>query len=260
MTCGSSRILISLLDAHNKVVSAPDRTASVAFYDLAKDPNTPVTAAEGTFVWTIQDERGMYIVDVDLPEAGTWGAEFTTAGRRCGPRDDPLTFDVLVARPTVKVGDPAPASKTPTLADVGGDATKISTDADPRSRPSTRPPSPTRSPRTSRSSSSSRPRSSASAPNAARRSTSSSRSPRPTRRSRSSTSSRTSSRTSTASSSRSSDAGGALQNTATTNEWGLTAEPWIFAVDGSGVVRGSYELIASEAEIDEAITEITKGS
>ena len=47
--------------------------------------------ADGEFVWTIEDERGMYVVDVDLPEAGTWGAEFTTteARRRRRAESDP---------------------------------------------------------------------------------------------------------------------------------------------------------------------------
>ena len=116
-------------------------------------------------------------------------------------------------------------------------------------RPSTRRPWRTRSPPTSRSSWCSRRPSSAPAPSAARRSTSSSRSRRPTRRSRSSTSSRTSPRRRRAvSSSPSSTRSGDLQATDVTNAWGLTSEPWIFAVDATGVVRGSYELIATPAE------------
>ena len=61
-----------------RVASAPDRKATVAFYNLGRDPNKAVVTADGQFVWTIKDERGMYVVDVDLPEAGMWGAEFTT--------------------------------------------------------------------------------------------------------------------------------------------------------------------------------------
>ena len=45
--------------------------------------------------------------------------------------------------------------------------------------------------------------------------------------------------------------------TAATEEWGLTSEPWIFAVDGNGVVQKSYELIASPAEMDAAIKAIS---
>ena len=55
------------------MASAPDRTAKVAFYDLGRDPAKAVATVDGTFVWTIEDERGMYILDVDLPEAGRLG-------------------------------------------------------------------------------------------------------------------------------------------------------------------------------------------
>ena len=42
-----------------------------------------------------------------------------------------MTFDVHTTSPLVRVGDKAPSTKTPTLADVGGDPTKISTDPTP---------------------------------------------------------------------------------------------------------------------------------
>ena len=131
VTCGKARILFLYLDASNNDVSKPDRTAKVAFYDLGRDPAKAVTTADAAFVWTIQDERGMYIVSAGLPEAGTWGAEFTTAAPGAAAETTRLTFDVRDTPTAIPVGGKAPASKTPTLADVGGDATKISTDATP---------------------------------------------------------------------------------------------------------------------------------
>ena len=70
----------------------------------------------------------MYVVNVDLPEAGTWGAEFTTtatdaAGVETGETVR-MTFSVLDAPTAIAVGQKAPASKTPTVADVGGDVTQ----------------------------------------------------------------------------------------------------------------------------------------
>src|SRR6478752_6920915 len=70
ITCGKARILFLYLDSQNRVASAPDRKATVAFYNLGRDPNKAV-------------------------------------------------------------GQKAPASKTPTVADVGGDVSKISTDPTP---------------------------------------------------------------------------------------------------------------------------------
>ena len=56
------------------------------------------------------------------------------------------------------------------------------------------------------------------------------------------------------------DANGQLQATDVTDAWGLYTEPWIFAVDAKGVVRRSLELIATDGEMQDAITAITSGS
>jgi hypothetical protein len=131
IACGANRILMLYLDSTNRPASAPDRTVKVAFYDLARDPKAVVATADGSFVWTIENERGMYVLDVDLPEAGTWGAEFTTQAPGSAAETVRLTFDVRSELPTVRVGQVAPASKTPTAADVAGDLSKLSTDATP---------------------------------------------------------------------------------------------------------------------------------
>jgi hypothetical protein len=127
--CGQNRILMLYLDSTNRPASAPDRTVKASFYDLARDPDKVVATADGSFVWTIENDRGMYVLDVDLPEAGTWGAEFTTEAPGSAAETVRMTFDVRSELPTVKVGQPAPASKTPTAADVGGELAKLSTDA-----------------------------------------------------------------------------------------------------------------------------------
>jgi hypothetical protein len=44
-----------------------------------------------------------------------------------------------------------------------------------------------------------------------------------------------------------------------TNEWGLLSEPWIFAVDRDGIVRGSYELTITDAELNAILPVITAG-
>ena len=44
-----------------------------------------------------------------------------------------------------------------------------------------------------------------------------------------------------------------------TDEWGLLSEPWIFAVDRDGIVRGSYELTITDAELERVLLVITAG-
>jgi hypothetical protein len=131
LVCGPNRILLSFLDQDNNSIGAPDRTVSVAFYDLGRDVASPIAKVDGTFVWAIENERGDYILNVDFPEAGAYGAEITTAVGSGPAETTRTTFDVEPSSPVVKVGDHAPASKTPTLSDVGGDPTRISTDPSP---------------------------------------------------------------------------------------------------------------------------------
>ena len=63
---------------------------------------------------------------VPLPAAGMWfvAATFTVAGKKASAANE---FSVLSKEATPAVGSDAPRSDTPTLADVGGDATRIST-------------------------------------------------------------------------------------------------------------------------------------
>jgi hypothetical protein len=131
LVCGPNRILFTFIDPSGTPLGAPDRPAKVAFYDLGRDPKTPISTLDGTFVWAIENQRGDYIVNQAFPEAGRYGAEFTFAANGGSATPIRLTFDVQPSSPVVKVGDHAPASKTPTLADVGGDVTHISTDATP---------------------------------------------------------------------------------------------------------------------------------
>ena len=53
------------------------------------------------------------------------------------------------------------------------------------------------------------------------------------------------------------DANGQLQPVASVNEWGILTEPWIFTVDGDGIVRGSFEGVVGEDELKAAVAEIS---
>jgi hypothetical protein len=131
VACGQTRLMFSFLDSQNVPVAAPDRTVEVALFDLGADPATPVLTGPATFIWAIEPTVGVYVFDADLPRAGTWGAEFRTAVGGAAPETIRLGFDVQPDSTVIGVGDPAPASDTPTLADVGGDVNRISTDPEP---------------------------------------------------------------------------------------------------------------------------------
>lgn len=129
--CGRNRFLFSFLDASSNPVAAPDRTATVAFFELGRDPVRPVSTATGTFLWAIEGARGLYVTSVDFPEAGEWGAEFTTSRAGGAPEKIRLRFEVKPRGAPVPVGAAAPSVRTPVAADVGGDLAKISSDKSP---------------------------------------------------------------------------------------------------------------------------------
>jgi len=131
LTCGQNRLLFTFLDSANVPVAKPDRTVSIALYDLGRDGNTPTETETGTFVWGIDNVRGFYVSDVTFPEAGRWGIEYTTAVAGGASETIRVTFDVATSSPVVRVGQKAPATDTPTAASVGGDLARISSDAKP---------------------------------------------------------------------------------------------------------------------------------
>jgi hypothetical protein len=132
MTCGSNRLLFIFLDPKTSApIADSKRTATIAFYNLARDPAKPMATVDTSFVWAIENERGDYVANVDFSEAGIWGAAITTASGGGPPETIRITFQVADSSPVVRVGQKAPPTKTPTAADVGGDLSKISTDSKP---------------------------------------------------------------------------------------------------------------------------------
>ncbi len=131
VVCGPNRILFSFVDRANVPVAKPDRSASIAIFELGSDPDRAIATAEGEFVWAVQDERGIYVANLSFPTSGRYGAEFVTAAAGGAPETIRMTFDVQPESSVVKVGQHAPASRTPTLSGVGGDVERISTDPHP---------------------------------------------------------------------------------------------------------------------------------
>ena len=84
------------LDAKNDVAerarTGPSRSPSTT---SANDPAKPVTTADGEFIWAIENERGMYIVNVDLPDGRQVGRRVHDRGAGlAAPRPSGSTFDV----------------------------------------------------------------------------------------------------------------------------------------------------------------------
>ena len=253
MTCGPSRLLFTFADAQdeNKQIGAPDITATVALYDLARDTATPVATVNATFIWAIQGERGDYVAKVTFPEAGDWGAQFTTT--RGGVTETTrVRFQVQDASSTPVVGARAPASKNPTLAEVGGDVRQISTDTHPdpsfyqlsvdQALAQHKPFVLVFATPAFCTSKQCGPTLDAIKAIAKDEPGIAFINVEPYKLQY------TNGRLQPVL-----DASNALQATQATLDWGLLTEPWIFVVDGQGIVRGSYELIVSADELKAAI-------
>jgi hypothetical protein len=258
IAAGKARILMLYLDAANVDKSALDRTVKVGFYDLDRDPAKIASTADGAFVWTIEGERGMYVLDADLPTAGTWGAEFTTTAPGSAPETVRMTFPVEATVPTVQVGKPAPASKSPTAADVGGDLARISTDAKPdpafyqtsvaAALAAHKPFMVVFATPKFCTSQQCGPTLDHFKPIAAANPAVTFINVEPYRLTFTDGVLQPEL-----------DAKGQLQATDVTNQWGLRSEPWIFAVDRNGIVQGSYEVTITPAELDAILPVISAG-
>jgi hypothetical protein len=125
---GENRILFSFQDAGGAPIATPDRVVEISFTGPGGEA---VSAENGTFVWSIEDEVGVYVTHATFPVAGAWMASFTTVAPGSPSQTIPFSFDVQKEASVVWPGEKAPSVDTPTLADVGGDVAKISTDTNP---------------------------------------------------------------------------------------------------------------------------------
>jgi hypothetical protein len=252
---GPSRFLFALADAQNNSIGSPDVPARVAFFDLAKSATTPTATVDARFIWTIQGTKGIYAADVTFTAAGDWAADFSTTKDGIAETTR-VAFQVAEKSSTPVVGSKAPVTKTPTLADVGGEVQRLSTDQHP-------------DPDFYRTS----------VDQAIRKhepfvlvfatpAFCTSRQCGPTLDAVKEIAKGAPKMTfinvepyqlefSNGRLQPVLDTNGQLQATEVTDAWGLLTEPWIFVVDRDGIVRGSFAVIASPEELKAAIAAVT---
>lgn len=119
LVVGSNRVLIGMFDKNDAPVGTPASKMHVAFYDLAQSSSKPVSQQNADFVWAIKGVRGLWAArDVEFDEAGKWGVKVSVHGGGIDEDDLGVQFEVRETGTTPAVGSPAPASDTPTSADV----------------------------------------------------------------------------------------------------------------------------------------------
>jgi hypothetical protein len=129
---GKNHFVLTLVDQSNKQVASPETSVTVAF--AGPGSSAPSMSVVSQFTWTIEGQKGYYVTDATFPTAGDWSATVTSTPKTGQAETAVIQFTVKDKTSAVMIGQKAPATKTPTLADVGGDVKQISTDAKPDPR------------------------------------------------------------------------------------------------------------------------------
>ena len=129
---GENRLLFVLVDDQNRPIADASLEVEIGFFDLCADPATATEVVTPGFAWGIVGQRAFYVATPELTQPGPWGAAVAVRDPATGVTTGAkLQFTVSEGGFGPRVGDPAPAVETPTLADVGGDVRRISTDPTP---------------------------------------------------------------------------------------------------------------------------------
>jgi hypothetical protein len=129
LTIGPNRFLFNVLDPTFRQLASPDAASRVDFFDLGRDPETPVASREATYLASGLG-RGLYRTMMDFDRAGDWGAEISFERSDGSVARERVRFEVHPEGSTPAIGAPAPRSDSPTartLDEVRG----ISTDPHP---------------------------------------------------------------------------------------------------------------------------------
>ena len=252
---GPNRFVFSFLDPKTNLPAAsPDRTASVAF--IAPGQTQPGPATEAEFVWAIEGERGDYVANVELGAPGDYKAVFITEAPGSPQEAIGVDFQVSDTSPTVAIGAPAPATDNPTI-ESAGSVDKVSTDTEPDPafyEQSVKDALAAKTPFVLVFATPAFCQSAQCGPTLDRIKAVAEQAPddvafinvepyqlaytegrlQPVL-----------------------DANGNLQPVEAVNEWGILTEPWVFTIDGSGTVQGSFEGVIGEDELTRSIQEIS---
>jgi hypothetical protein len=110
--------------------SVKDARVQLAFFDLTSGDAIPVQETDAPFYGDNLGEAGVYVAHAVFDKAGTWGVQVTVNENGHAPESKRIAFEVLAQDPSPGIGADAPRTKNPTLKDVNGDRTKISSALD----------------------------------------------------------------------------------------------------------------------------------
>ena len=120
---GEVRLLVALIDQAGDPIAAPDLEAKVQLVNPETGEAESTATAE--FVWTVPDARGLYAARVNAPKPGVWSVVVVADGFE---PSDPVAAQIVDEAIVPVAGVGAPRSATPTgaqfdLADISSDPT-----------------------------------------------------------------------------------------------------------------------------------------
>lgn len=124
VSIGKERMLIALIAPDTESLATPDRSAVINVVYGGEIVQT----LDAEFLWSVPDVRGLYRVEIDFDEPGNWAIIVSTPDLEVSL---PAQFQVFEQDAVPDVGDTAPASVTPTATST---YSEISTDPNPDPR------------------------------------------------------------------------------------------------------------------------------
>lgn len=124
---GPERLLIGIVGPEGERLGSPDLGVTLQLFPQS-DPSA-VEEVEADFLWIVPDSTGIYKADVVFGQPGPWAAILVPEG---GEPLEPVGFEVLTDTFSPGVGEPAPASDSPTSATNAIEDISTDNEPDPR--------------------------------------------------------------------------------------------------------------------------------
>ena len=118
LAVGANRVIFGLVDREGMPVRAPEAQVKAAYLLPAQDTPEVRVSATAQFMRWPAGSQGVFAANLTLDTAGSWQLQVSTTGADRGQVEAVGHFQVKEKSHTPSIGEPAPASVTPTLADV----------------------------------------------------------------------------------------------------------------------------------------------
>jgi len=126
LAVGRERLLVAVSNPNGSRLARPEIPVTITVWLQGRESQTQTISAD--FIWAIPDVSGLYKVMADFDVAGVWIVSVQPDG---GTPLAEFPIQVQESPQTIAVGEEAPRSDTPTIADAPLEEITSATDPDP---------------------------------------------------------------------------------------------------------------------------------